>query len=194
MPTHMWICSGRFWYTNMQVVAYHMSRVHNQTPHLYDTSHFFIFYSPTIILMKTNRIVFFLSLLGILMAIYVLQSFLRQAPIVCVSGGCETVRKHPASYPLGIPVPLFGLVGYTILALTAFIKTFPHKASVQTMLSRVMRYVSLFGVLFVTWFTYTEITVIKAICMWCAISGINMVVVLVLLHATKERTTHEATK
>ena len=38
-----------------------------------------------------------------------------------------------------------------------------------------------FGVLFVTWFTYTEIFIIKGICTWCALSAANMVVIFTLL-------------
>jgi uncharacterized membrane protein len=128
-----------------------------------------------------QRIVFFLSLLGVVMAIYVLQSFLRQSPIVCVSSGCEIVRKHPASYPFGIPVPTFGLVGYTILVIAAFIKTFSIRPKLQTFLSTLMLCVAIFGAAFVSWFTYIELTVIKGICMWCAISGVNMFVILSIL-------------
>jgi uncharacterized membrane protein len=128
-----------------------------------------------------NRIVFTLSILGIMMAIYVLQSFLKQAPIVCISSGCEIVRKHPASYPWGIPVPAFGLVGYSILFICAFLRTLHLKRYVHHALTNTMIAVSIFGTGFVSWFTYIEITVIKGICMWCAISGINMVVTMSLL-------------
>ncbi len=132
-----------------------------------------------------NRTVFILSLLGIVMAVYVLQSFLRQAPIVCISGGCEIVRKHPASYPFGIPVPAFGLVGYSILALSAFLRTLQKGKKWQSVLTKIMLGVAIFGVSFVTWFTYTEIFIIKGICMWCAISAVNMYIVFFLL--LKER-------
>ena len=75
-----------------------------------------------------NRIIFFLSLLGIAMAIYVLQSFIRKTGIVCVTSGCELVRKNPASYLFGvIPVPAVGLVGYTIIATLAFLRTSKSK-------------------------------------------------------------------
>jgi uncharacterized membrane protein len=125
---------------------------------------------------KTNRIIFFLSLLGILIAIYVLQSFLRDAPIVCVNTGCELVRKNPLSYIYGIPVPAFGLVGYTLIAIFSFLKTIKPKPS----FTGIILGIAIFGVCFVSWFTYTELFVIKAICTWCAISAINMTVVLFL--------------
>lgn len=128
-----------------------------------------------------NRVIFLLSLAGILMAIYVLQSFLRQTGIVCATGGCEIVRKNPASWPFGIPVPAVGLIGYTILAICAFLRTTKLSPPNSRLVSRIMLGMGLFGVLFVSWFTYTEFFIIKGICMWCGISAINMVIIFVLL-------------
>lgn len=125
-----------------------------------------------------NRIIFFLSLLGIAMAIYVLQSFIRKTGIVCVTSGCELVRKNPASYLFGvIPVPAVGLVGYSVIAVLAFLRTSKNKP----WMLRGMLGMATFGVLFVTWFTYTEIFVINGICTWCALSAVNMVVIFILL-------------
>lgn len=93
-------------------------------------------------IMRANRLIFLLSLAGIAIAVYVLQSFIRQTPIVCVNTGCETVRKSASSYILGLAA---------------------------------------FGVVFVSWFTYTEIFVIKAVCTWCAISAVNMFIIFFLV-------------
>ncbi len=74
-----------------------------------------------------NRIIFVLSLAGVIMAVYVLQSFLRQSSIICLTGsGCEVVRKSAVSWPFGIPVPAFGLVGYLGLTILSFLKTIQH--------------------------------------------------------------------
>ena len=128
-----------------------------------------------------NRIIFILSLAGILMAIYVLQSFLRHTGIVCATGGCEAVRKNPASWPFGIPVPAVGLVGYTILSVSAFFRTMQLTRDKEVLVTRIMLGMATFGVVFVSWFTYTEIFVIKGICMWCGISAINMIGIFILL-------------
>lgn len=121
-----------------------------------------------------NRIIFILSLLGLIMGIYVLQSFLRQTGVVCLTGsGCELVRTNPVSYPFGIPVPAFGVAGYTGLALLAFLRT----ASQNRALLKWMLGIAIFGVCFVTWFTAMELFVINGICMWCAISAVNMYVI-----------------
>lgn len=128
-----------------------------------------------------NRIIFVLSIAGILMAIYVLQSFLRNTGIVCATGGCETVRKSTYAWPLGIPIPAVGLVGYTILTVSAFLRTMQLSPSRRRLVKRVMLGMAIFGVLFVSWFTYTELFLIKGVCMWCAISAIDMYIIFFLL-------------
>lgn len=125
-----------------------------------------------------NRIIFVLAIIGVLIAIYVFQSFIRKTSIVCVNSGCELVRKNPASYLWGIPVPAVGLVGYSLLAILSFLRT--TQANSESLLLKVMFYISLFGVGFVGWFTYTELFVIRAVCTWCAISAVNMTVIFLL--------------
>ena len=124
---------------------------------------------------RTNRILFILSLLGIAIAIYVLQSFLRDAPIVCLNSGCEIVRKSPASKLFGFPVPGYGLVGYAILAILAFLRTTSTKLNKQ-LLPWIVGIAS-GGVAFVSWFTYMELFVIRGLCTWCAVSAVNMVTI-----------------
>lgn len=125
--------------------------------------------------MRMNRAIFFLSLLGIVMAIYVLQGFLRQAPIVCLNSGCEIVRKSPYSYLFGIPVPGYGLVGYTILAILAFLRSTSPKRNKQ-LLPWIVG-VATGGVAFIGWFTYMQLFVIRGVCTWCAVSAVNMVII-----------------
>lgn len=122
-----------------------------------------------------NRFLFILSLAGIGIAIYVLQGFLRQAPIVCLNSGCEIVRKSPYSYLFGIPVPGYGLMGYTVIAILAFLRTLSPKFHKQ-LLPWIVGIAS-GGVAFVVWFTYMELFVIRGVCTWCAVSAVNMVVI-----------------
>lgn len=122
-----------------------------------------------------NRIIFLLSLIGIGIAVYVLQGFLRQAPIVCLNTGCEIVRKSPHSYLFGIPVPGYGLVGYTVIALLAFLRT--TSARLKKQLLPWIVGIATGGVAFVAWFTYTELFIIRGVCTWCAISAVNMVII-----------------
>jgi len=125
-------------------------------------------------LKSLNRIIFILSIAGLIMGTYVLQSFLRQTGIVCLTGGgCEAVRKNALSYPFGIPVPAVGVAGYTFLMVLSFLRT----ANKNKNLLWGIFGMALFGICFVSWFTYTEIFLIKGICMWCAISAVNMYII-----------------
>lgn len=126
---------------------------------------------------KLNRIIFILSIFGLILAIYVLQSFLRQSSIVCLNSGCEIVRKSSSSYIFGIPVPAFGLIGYTALTVLTFLRTM----SKDIRLLQWVRGIAIFGVVFVLWFTYTEIFIIKAVCTWCAVSTVNMLAIFYLV-------------
>lgn len=108
------------------------------------------------------------------MGMYVLQSFLRQTGIVCLTGGgCEAVRKNALSYPFGIPVPAIGVAGYTFLMVLSFLRTFKNNKGLLWGTFGM----ALFGICFVSWFTYTELFLIKGICMWCGISAINMYII-----------------
>jgi len=125
-------------------------------------------------LKSLNRIIFILSIAGLIMGVYVLQSFLRQTGIVCLTGGgCEAVRKNALSYPFGIPVPAVGVAGYTFLMVISFLRTFKKNKGLLWGIFGM----ALFGICFVSWFTYTEIFLIKGICMWCAISAVNMYII-----------------
>lgn len=121
-------------------------------------------------LLTLNRIIFVLSLIGFIIAVYVTQSFLRGTNIVCVNSGCELVRKSAYSKIMGIPVPAFGLIGYFFMLTLAFLRTTKDNIN----LLKGILGMSLFGVCFTTWFTFTEIFLIKGICTWCAISAVNM--------------------
>jgi len=113
------------------------------------------------------------------MGSYVLQSFLRQTGIICLTGGgCEAVRKSALSYPFGIPVPAVGVAGYTFLVILTFLRTTNQQLS--TKLLWWILGMAIFGVCFVTWFTYTELFLIKGVCMWCAISAVNMYIIFAL--------------
>lgn len=125
-----------------------------------------------------NRVLFILSLLGACIALYVTQSFLRHSAILCVNGGCEAVRKSASSYLLGIPVPAYGFIGYTLLTVLTFLRT--TSAYLKSILLPYIRGIATGGVIFVAWFTYTELFVIHAICTWCALSAVLMTTICIL--------------
>ncbi len=126
-----------------------------------------------------NRLMFILAIVGILIAAYVTQSWMRRVGVVCISGGCDLVRKSPASYPFGIPVSAVGLFGYSIIAVLSFLRTTINDLRSKILLRGILG-IATFGVAFTLWFTYTEIFVIRGVCMWCAISTVNMFILFFL--------------
>ena len=58
---------------------------------------------------------------GLAASVALLIDYLRPEPAFCdAAGGCATVRASPLAYPLGIPMPVFGVAFFAVaLALTA---------------------------------------------------------------------------
>jgi predicted DsbA family dithiol-disulfide isomerase/uncharacterized membrane protein len=51
-----------------------------------------------------------------------LVDYLRPAPVFCgVDGGCGTLRQTVFAYPLGVPLPVWGIAGLLLIALLAFV-------------------------------------------------------------------------
>src|SRR5690606_5496208 len=51
-----------------------------------------------------------------------LVDYLRPSPVFCgVDGGCGTVRQTAFAYPLGVPMPVWGVAGLLAVALLAFV-------------------------------------------------------------------------
>ncbi|MCF6191965.1 MAG: vitamin K epoxide reductase family protein, partial [Candidatus Hydrothermae bacterium] len=86
------------------------------------------------------------------------------------SAGCEVVQTSPYAVFLGIPVPVWGLVGYSLLFVLAFATVqWPHLAG---RLDRWMMGLSSLALLFSLYLTALELWVIHAICRWCVASQI----------------------
>lgn len=120
-----------------------------------------------------NRMVVALvALLGLLVALYmVAYAAGLTGPILCNVGHCETVQNSPFSRIGGIPVAVFGAVGYLALLVVGLLGLQPKFIGA--------RWVSLsllgggvIGVGFSAYLTYLEAYVIHAWCQWCVSSAI----------------------
>jgi uncharacterized membrane protein len=86
--------------------------------------------------------------------------------------GCETVASSPYSRVFGIPVAVFGVM-LSLFLMTAALAWW--RTGYTWLLAS--HYVgSLVGVLFETYFTYLELFVIDAICIWCATYFVTLLV------------------
>jgi uncharacterized membrane protein len=85
--------------------------------------------------------------------------------------GCETVANSQYSRIGGVPVAVFG-VGLSLILLVAALGWW--KTGDRRLLATHYGF-SLVGVTFEVYFTYLQVFVIDAICVWCASYGISLV-------------------
>jgi uncharacterized membrane protein len=125
-----------------------------------------------------RRIIAFVATLGIGVATYITIADSGGGHPTCLAGGggCATVAESSYSHIAGVNIAVFGILGYVLLVVSAFI------------VSDVARFggfaVALGGFGFSVYLTYLEIFKIEAICQWCVGSAILMTI-LFLLNATR---------
>jgi len=85
--------------------------------------------------------------------------------------GCETVANSQYSRIGGVPVAVFG-VGLSLILLVAALGWW--KTGDRRLLATHYGF-SLVGVTFEAYFTFLQVFVIEAICVWCASYGISLV-------------------
>jgi uncharacterized membrane protein len=95
-----------------------------------------------------------LSLLGLFDALYLLYTYTSPSrPMVCIGTGCDAVRASAYSTLWGVSMPVFGVLGYTLLAIVIIAESL-----FSAPLARLARYVFLamtgFGFLFSLYLDY----------------------------------------
>jgi uncharacterized membrane protein len=109
-----------------------------------------------------------LALAGFFVALYLwLWKLGIVGSLVCGPGGsCEYVQSSPQSAIFGLPVALYGVVGYLALFVTGLVGVQPRWAERRepTVLLAVL---SGLGMLFSGYLTYLEAAVLHAWCRWC---------------------------
>jgi uncharacterized membrane protein len=105
-----------------------------------------------------------LSLMGFAIAAYLTTVYLQHVPPLCgASGGCVTVQHSAYAHIAGIPLPIFGLVGYAMLFVTACLPG--QRARTAGMMFTVLAISASVAL------TYIELNVIHAVCIWCVASA-----------------------
>ncbi len=121
-----------------------------------------------------------LALLGLFDSLYLLWVYTSSAhTMVCLGTGCDTVRMSAFSHLWGIPMPVFGVAGYLIIAILIV-------AEAMVMQARALdvRYAlagaTAFGFFYSLYLEYLQGFVIHAFCAWCVTSGVVMTALAVL--------------
>jgi uncharacterized membrane protein len=117
--------------------------------------------------MRTDKLTWLsrgLSLTGFGIAVYLTTVYMQDVPPVCVgSGGCVAVQHSQYANLAGFPIPVFGLIGYALLFISACLPG--QRARAAGMVFTVIA-ISASMVL-----TYLELYVIHAVCIWCVASA-----------------------
>jgi uncharacterized membrane protein len=128
-------------------------------------------------------VILILSVLGIALSVYLTYLHYSSADAAfCVAGsGCDTVRESSYSEIFGIPVALFGVIGYSSILVLSLISISPRVRWLSLYL------VALAGVVFSAYLTYLELFVINAICIFCVASAIIITTIWVILLIEKPK-------
>lgn len=116
-----------------------------------------------------RRIAIIGSLLGAFASAYLLVDYVFGSGICLTGSGCDVVRASPLAYPLGIPMPLPGLVFY--LAAAAMLLMPPSRRIAGMPAGLVAVAWALIGLGVMTILTLAELLVIGALCSWCLMSA-----------------------
>jgi uncharacterized membrane protein len=112
-----------------------------------------------------------LDLIGLLIAGYLSVVELRnEAPSCGIVKGCEQVAMSEYARVAGIPVAVFGVV----LSLTLLVLALAWWRTGNGTLLLLHYALSMVGVIFEAYFTWLELFVIEAVCMWCALYAISL--------------------
>lgn len=133
---------------------------------------------------------FALACLGAADAIYLLVLKFTQLEKLCIGNyGCITVNNSIYSEIYGIPVSLFGILAYVVIA--GIILLEPHLKLAKENGPLVIFGISLAGVAFSAYLTWIEFYVIRAACPFCLASAIfiTLLFLLAVIRLGKQFTT-----
>lgn len=123
---------------------------------------------------RNRMVVALLSLLGLLIALYMLAYAMGlTGPVICGIGDCEAVQNSPYSRIGPVPVAALGVVGYLVLIFTCFLGLQPSSRG-SRLIPKILLAGGMGGLVFTGYLTYLEGFVIHAWCQWCVGSAIIM--------------------
>jgi uncharacterized membrane protein len=126
----------------------------------------------------TLHIIMYLAIVGLLVSVYLTALFYQHTSTVCdinTTLSCSKVSSSKYSSLFGIPVSIFGILGYLTLAATSFVllrKKFSLQKEKKVRLIQLFLGFSIIALMFSLYLTYIEFAILKAICIFCIASQI----------------------
>ncbi len=125
------------------------------------------------------RISIALALLGLVVAIYMTIFKLTDNDKMCIgNGGCSKVNSSIYAEVYGIPVALFGVGGYAVIAALLFMED--RNQFLEQNGTMIVFGLALIGFLFTLYLIYVELALIHALCPFCVTSQITMTILFIL--------------
>lgn len=129
-----------------------------------------------------KMLVALLAVVGLFIAAYLAlyNSHIAAGSLICsVSGSCEDVNNSVYGFWFGIPVSVFGVIGYLALLLTSVVGL---RLSGRRRLRATNLQLALatFGFAASAWFTSVEAFILGKWCQWCVASAIVMTIIFAL--------------
>lgn len=120
-----------------------------------------------------------LTVIGLFVSIYMtIYKFSGNDGMCLGSGDCSTVNASVFSEVNGIPVAVFGIVGYAAILLTHLFEE--RNIFFKKNATLLIFGMSLTGFLFTLWLVYVEFVLLQALCPFCLASQIAMVIIFII--------------
>ncbi|MFA5744901.1 MAG: vitamin K epoxide reductase family protein [Candidatus Paceibacterota bacterium] len=112
----------------------------------------------------------FLAFFGLVDSIYLAQNEITNTPLICTVenlSDCNIVATSQYSRLFGIPLAEFGVAFFSIIFILAILELFVS----NRLLRRFIQGCSIVGVASSVYFTFIEIFIIHALCIYCLVSA-----------------------
>lgn len=123
-------------------------------------------------------IILTLAFIGMADAAYLAKHELSGTPLVCniqSLSGCNTVASSSFAQLFGIPIAVYGVVFYAVLFILAAIELVIFNKPVR----RVIQVIAALGVIAEIWFTFVQVYLINALCVYCLASAVTAFLIFV---------------
>lgn len=120
-----------------------------------------------------------LAFFGLADSIYLAQSESSGAPLLCAARGfsdCNAVATSPYSRLFGVPVAELGVLFYSIVFVLAALELVVF----DQLLRRALQALALVGILSSLYFTFIQLFVINAFCIYCFVSTCIALLIFIL--------------
>lgn len=131
-----------------------------------------------------------LAFFGLADSMYLTQHELNGTPLLCNIqnlSGCNIVATSQYSHIFGIPLAEFGILFYSVIFVLAALEI----VIFDQLLRRTLQVISLVGVISSLYFTFVQMFVIGAFCIYCFASALITLLILIfasLIEPIRRRT------